>query len=302
MDGVATFGPAASGNNFYVKQSLQGADCSSADTRDYLTAFTDKEPTTYGASSTVTTLARGAVPFPVGDTAFCLRVQLMLDMIDVADQVWQQVDFQFTVTAVYPDGSATAQYSATENFGEANAQLTGGSASHTTITPEITATLVGGPFHYGEDIPIVVGFQHPLNVFGYTLTTADVFLSPTDSSNHLTLNSHEVMPIIGSWVPNFNFGTETIGTLTVRLPLIIYQSDAVHSVKVNIPISWSYRAIRRRLQAAASGTYTGPRNGVTNGVVEVELEPYTDESGAIVGFTVTSVVSSICLGAATLLL
>ena len=302
MDGTVTFGTEAGGNNFYVKQSLQGADCSSADTRDYLTAFTDAEPTTYGTSNTVTTLARGTVPFPEGDTSFCLRVKLMLDMIDVADQVWQQVDFQFTVTAVYPDGTDTAEYSATENFGQTNAQLNGGTDSDTTTTPVITATLVGGPFQYGEDIPIVVGFQHTLNVFGYSLTTTEVFLSPSGSSDPLTINSNEVKPIIGGWATNFNFDSKTIGTLTVRLPLIIYQSDAVDSVKVNIPISWTYNVLRRRLQEGASGTYTGPRNGVTSGAVEVELEPYTDESGAIIGFTVTSVVSSFCLGAATLLL
>lgn len=301
MDGTVTFGPEAGGNNFYVKQSLQGPDCSSADTRDFLTAFTDTEPATYGASNTVTTLARGAVPFPEGATSFCLRVKLMLDMIDTTDQLWQQVDFQFTVTAVYPDGTDTAEYSATESFGQANDELDGGTASDTTTPPVITATLAGGPFKYGDDIPIVVGFQHTLNVFGYTLTTTEVFLSPSDSSTPLTLNSNEVKPIIGSWATAFNFDSKTIGTLTVRLPLIIYQSDAVDSVKVNIPVSWSYNVVRRRLQAA-SGTYTGPRSGVTSGVVEVELEPYRDESGAIVGFTVTSVVSSFCLGAATLLL
>ena len=114
------------------------------------------------------------------------------------------------------------------------------------------------------------------------------------------LHQRRYSKLLADYQAAFSFSRKTIGTLTIQLPLIIYQSDAVDIVEINIPVNCSYNGVRR-LQAA-SGVYTGPRSGVGNGVVEVKLEPYTDESGTMVGYTVTSVVSSVCLGATALFL
>jgi hypothetical protein len=137
-----------------------------------------------------------------------------------------------------------------------------------------------------------------LNVFEYTKTGQ--FLSAVGSTTALP----GITPIEKSWAPNFDFNTKTIGTLTLQLPIALYQST-INQVVINVQISWTYNdpaARQLRMLQGESGTYTGPSSGDTTGAVAVTLEPYTDESGAIVGFTVISVVSSVALGATTLLL
>ena len=300
--------------DFYVLQSLQGGadgtDCSTA----YLPTFTGlnalTEPAITGAAQTTTTLVNTA-DWPRGANKFCLRMKLMLQMSNNIDQLWHQVDFQVTVTVSFENGAASVTYDGTAVAEDMTFETAGsgtGVGTDIGVAPEFTTTVVGGTsFAYGEDIPIAVAFVHPLNVFTYTVDVAGIIPVTDTAGTPLQIDGSNVAMRTKTFTPNFAFTTAggTIGTVTVTLPLSVYQDTTISSVKVKIPVTW-VNNVRRNLRMLQSdsevGTYTGPSSGVGSGIVEIELEPYTDESGAIVGFTITSVVSSVCLGATAFLL
>jgi hypothetical protein len=300
-DGI-TFG---ADQDFFVEQSLHGSDCTSA--LPYATLGDMTYETTDAPFSTATILLKGAESWQQGENTFCLSVKLMLNMIGSEDLVWQQIDFTFTVMVDYEDGTTTVTYSATDStefFGSSTG--TGETGNDVGVAPTISAALASQAtvFKYGDEIPIAITFDHPLDVFTYDVDSTGVTLVD-DVGAPLELGGRAVSTRTLTYTDDFNFATKDIGTLTVTLPLIVFQDATVNTVGVKVPVSWvnSQRTNGnlRKLQSA-SGTYTGPRSGVATEVVMIQLEPYTDESGAIVGFTITSVVSSVCLGAATLLL
>ena len=313
LDG-ATLGAASDNTkDFYVVQSLQGGSTGNDCENPYEGTFTGldgfTEPSISGAAESTTTLVNSA-DWPRGANTFCLRMQLMLQMSDDTDQLWHQMDFVITVTVSFDDGSASVTYdgnSVAEDMTFESAGSGTGSGSDVGVAPVFTTNVVGTSFAYGEAIPIEVGFVHPLNVFTYNVNVAGIIPVTDTVGTQLKIDGSNVALRTKSFAPNFSFGTGggSIGTVTITLPLSVYQDATISNVKVLIPVSWVNNARRnlRMLESdSESGTYTGPRSGVGNEVVEIELEPYTDESGAIVGFTITSVVSSVCLGATALLL
>jgi hypothetical protein len=313
LDG-STLGASTDNNDFYVLQSLQGGadgtDCSSPFGPTYTSLGGATEPAITAADATTTTLVNAA-DWPRGDNKFCLRMQLMLQMSDGNDQLWHQMDFQITVTVSFADGSTSVTYDGNAvaedmTFNSAGSQT--GAGSDVGVAPTFTTSVGGTSFAYGQDIPITVGFVHPLNVFTYTVDTANVIPVSDLQGTQLQINGQNVALRSKSFANGFTFsnGAGTIGVLTVTLPLSVYQDTAISSVMIKIPVSWvnnARRALRNLASSESSaGTYTGPPTGVENKVVEIQLEPYTDESGAIVGFTVTSIVSTVCFGATAFLL
>lgn len=312
MDGSILGISADNTNDFYVLQSLQGGadgtDCSAPYGPTFTSLNGATEPTITGLEETTTTLVNTA-DWPRGANNFCLRMRLMLQMSDDNDQLWHQMDFKITVTVSFTDGSATVTYDGNSvaedmTFDSAGSQT--GSGTDVGVAPEFTTSVVGTSFAYGEDIPIQVGFIHPLDVFTYAVDIAGVIPVTDTSGTQLQIDGSNVAVRTKIFTPNFAFtgAGGTIGTVTITLPLSVYQDTTISNVKVLIPVSWvnNVRRNLRMLDSGGSGNYTGPRSGVGNEVVEIELEPYTDESGAIVGFTITSIVSSVCLGAAAFLL
>mmetsp|Transcript_19205 Transcript_19205/g.55091 ORF Transcript_19205/g.55091 Transcript_19205/m.55091 type:complete len:377 (+) Transcript_19205:326-1456(+) len=315
LDG-SSLGPSTDNTkDFYVLQHLNGGatgeDCTTALAATFTGLNGATEPAISGASQTTTTLVNTA-DWPRGDNKFCLRMQLMLQMSDGNDQLWHQVDFVVTVTVSFADGSTAVTYDGTSVGEDMTFESDGsgtGTGADTGVAPTFTTAIVGTSFAYGDSIPIEVGFEHPLNVFTYTVDAAGVIpVSDPVAGTPLTIGGNAVVLKDKVFTPGFNFATGAIGTLTFTLPLSVYKDTTISSVMVRIPVSWvnnarrNLRTLEGETTSAATGRYTGPPSGVTNEMVEIELEPYTDESGAIVGFTVTSVVSGVCLGATALLL
>lgn len=299
--------------DFYVLQSLQGGvdgtDCSTTYQPTFTSLNGATEPTISATEQTTTTLVNAA-DWPRGANNFCLRMKLMLQMSDGNDQLWHQMDFKITVTVSFADGSAAVTYDGTSVAEDMTFESDGtqtGSGTDVGAAPEFTTDVVGTSFAYGEAIPINVNFVHPLNVFTYTVDMGGVIPVTDTAGTPLQIDGTDVVLRTKTFTPNFAFAGAggTIGTVTITLPLSVYQDTTISNVKIMIPVSWVNNARRnlRMLQAeSGSGTYTGPPSGVVNEMVEIELAPYTDESGAIVGFTITSIVSSVCLGATAFLL
>ena len=319
LDG-STLGPSTDDTkDFYVLQSLQGGadgtDCSTPSAATFTSLNSVTEPAITGAAQTTTTLVNTA-DWPRGDNKFCLRVKLMLQMSDDNDQVWQQMDFQITVTVSFQDGSADVTYSGNSVAASTTYNSAGsgtGTGTDVGVAPTFTTSVTGTSFAYGQDIPINVGFVHPLNVFTYTVDTSGVIPVTDTSGTPLQIGGSDVALRSKTFSPNFSFtgAGGTIGTLHITLPLSVYQDATIANVKILVPVSWVNNARRnlRMLEGQSGsesgsgvGKYTGPPSGVNNEVVEIQLEPYIDESGAIVGFTIVSVASSVCLGATALLL
>ncbi len=306
MDG-STLGASGDASDFYVLQSLQdGTDCDVAYTAGLTTLNAVTEPAITGSQSTTTLV--NIDDWPRGDNVLCLRMKLMLQMSDDNDVVWHQMDFKFTVTVNFADGSADVTYTGTgaaESMTFENDGLQTGSGSDTGIAPTFTTDVVGGPFAYGQDIPITITFIHPLDVFTYSVDAANA-LPVDDSNNQLSDGANPITLRSSTFVmdsTDHNSGIQ--GTLSITLPLVIYQMTAIDSVRVLIPVSWvnnGRRNLRALTEEVQSGKYTGPPTGVVDEVVQVELLPYTDESGAIVGFTIGSVISTVCMGTAALLI
>ena len=303
----ATLGSSSGGTDFYVLQSLQdGTDCNVAYGAGAV-SISGNEPTISGSQSTSTLTS--LIDWPRGDNLFCLRMQLMLQMEDGADIVWHQMDFKFTVTVSFADGSTTVTYSGTGATESGTFEADGvqtGTGADTGLAPTFTTDLQGGPFAYGDDIPIEINFVHPLDVFTFNVAATQAI--PVDEFGVQLKDTGGALIALRTasfTMTSTNHATGIKGTLTITLPLVMYQIAAISVARVSVPVSWTNKA-RRQLRVLqeedATGVYTGPPNGVVDEVIEVELIPYKDESGAIIGFTVGGIVSTMWVGAAALLM
>lgn len=310
---------ASTGNNadFYVLQSLQDfTDCDTA----YAGGLTGLDGITEPAiaeAQTTTTLINTA-EWPSGDSSFCLRIQLMLQLTDGSALLWHQVDFKFTVTVSTQGGNADVYYvengGITESllFQENGVQLSDGNsvALGSSVDPTFSTALAEpGPFAYGATIPITVNFVHPLDIFTYSVDTATVI--PVDSLNKQLMDgSGSPIPLrsVNFVMDSTNHATGIKGTLTLTFPLILYQIPEFSSIRIKIPVAWANktrRNLRSRMTTADAENYTyatlATGSGMSNEVVEIKLIPYVEKSGgATGGFSVKTVVSSVCLGAAVL--
>lgn len=316
LDGAVLGASTSTDADFYVLQSLQDfADCNT----DYAGGLTGldgvTEPAISGAQTT-TTLVNTA-EWPTGDTNFCLRLKLMLQLTDGSDLLWHQVDFKFTVTVSSPGGNADVYF--VENggisesliFQENSVQLSDGHSIGIgdSIDPTFSTALAEpGPFGYGATIPITINFVHPLDILTYAVNTTHVI--PVDdlnkqlvdgSGNPISLRSATFV------MDSINFATGIKGTLTITFPLILYQMPSVTSVRIKIPVSWTSKTRRnlRSRMTVDTESYTFANlettNGMSNEVVEIKLIPYVEKSGAFGGFRGRGVVSSVCIGAAAAL-
>jgi hypothetical protein len=255
----------------------------------------------------------------MGDVTFCLRLKLMLQLTDGSDLLWHQMDYKFTVTVSSQGGNADVYY--VDNggiaeslvFQEDGSELSDGHqvALGGAVDPTFSTALASqGPFGYGASIPITITFTHPLDIFTYSVDTANVV--PVDSTNkQLVDGSGNPIPLRSAnfVMDSTNFATGIKGTLTITFPLILYQMPDVTSVRIKVPVSWTSKT-RRNLRSsrvlttdAENYTYVDltTRSGFSNEVVEIKLIPYVEKSGAISRFTFQGAVStSVCLGAGLL--
>ena len=253
----ATLGSSTDGKDFYVLQSLQdGSNCDN----DYTDGFTSlngvKEPTITGASQTTTTLI-SAVDWPPGTNPLCLRIQLMLQTQDDNDLLWHQVDFTFNVEATYDDGSANVVFNDGGGVG-----IGGNGPMEATevvilnngpIYPGVEPTfdiffLDQGPFAYGAEIPILIEFHHPLDIFAYSVpedkvvavdpTTNQALMDP--SGQPITLQS------VTFEMTSTDYASGIQGIVTITLPLIIFQMPSISNVGISIPVVWTTKSSSTR--------------------------------------------------------
>ncbi len=269
------------------------------------------EPTVADSQST-TTLVNTA-DWTTGDVKFCLRIKLMLQLTDGTDLLWHQMDFKFTVTVGIEGGTADVYF--VENGGVAESLIFQENGVETSdghsitvgdaVAPTFATSLaVVGPFGYGDDIPITITFNHPLDIFTYSVDAENVV--PVDELNAQLMSGGDPIPLRSSSfvMDSINHATGITGTLTMTFPLVLYQLPSTSSVRIKIPVSWTgktRRHLRELTEQMANSDYTGPSSGSVNELVEVELDPYIDGSGAIIGFTLRGMVALSCAAATVIL-
>lgn len=301
MDGALLGLSTDDNDDFYVLQSLQdGTDCD----KEYSGGVTSlngvMEPFINGPTQSTTTFVNTA-DWPRGDNLLCLRLKLMLQMSDGNDKLWHQMDFKFVVNVTFEDGSAVIVHGENGNevvetfpVDNVGVAIEGSGHESTGMGPTFVMSIPEGPFIYGDEIPVTIEFQHPLDIFTYDVLEESIV--PVDDSNTPLKDSlGNEITLTGSKfeMVSIDHTAGITGILTIRLPLAVYQMTSISNVRVIVPVVWANKANRHKnLRALPPTVVTGQEviiggdsdemmmNGVVDEVIELELLPYVEENSA----------------------
>jgi hypothetical protein len=107
-----------------------------------------------------------------------------------------------------------------------------------------------GPFPYGTEIPFLIKFHHPMDIFTYNVPVDKVLVMNT-LTNQPMLDPTTGQPIALRSAVFTMISTDHSagiqGMLTITLPLILFQMKALSNVGISIPVEWASKSRRRRL-------------------------------------------------------
>lgn len=263
LDG-GSLGSSKDSKDFYVVQSLQdGINCNNDYTDGFASLNGLTEPSITGTNKTTTNLL-SIVDWPRGTHNLCLRIKLMLQMSDGNDLVWHQLDFLFSVDVTFDNGFTNVILGGDGGNSGGGSGLVGDlptpdDAADTVIMddgptyPGVDPTfdiyfMAQGPFPYGTEIPFLIEFHHPMDIFTYNIPV-DKVLPMNTLTNQPLLDPSTGKPIaLRSAVFTMistDHATGIKGMLTITLPLILFQMKSLSNVGISIPVEWASKSRRR---------------------------------------------------------